>query len=130
MPMPVTVVPKAYDLVLWLIPRVNEFPRTQRFVLGARIEATALDLLDALVEAQYRRDKAAVLDRANALLMKLRYLLRLANDLHLLGTRRHEHVSERIEELGRMVGGWTKHQRARVSGIGTEDGGEDLQQTV
>jgi len=27
---PVTVVPKANDLVLWLIPRVNEFPRALR----------------------------------------------------------------------------------------------------
>jgi hypothetical protein len=36
---PVTVVPKAYDLVLWLIPRVNEFPRAQRPVLGERTSA-------------------------------------------------------------------------------------------
>jgi hypothetical protein len=50
------VVPRAFNLVLWLIPRVNEFPRAQRFVLGERIESTALDLLDVLVEAQYRSD--------------------------------------------------------------------------
>ena len=38
---PVTVVPKAYDLVLWLIPRVNEFPRAQRPVLGERTPAAS-----------------------------------------------------------------------------------------
>jgi len=38
---PVTVVPRAYDLVLWLIPRVNEFPRAQRFVLGERTPAAS-----------------------------------------------------------------------------------------
>jgi hypothetical protein len=36
---PVTVVPRAYDLELWLIPRVNESPRAQRFVLGERTPA-------------------------------------------------------------------------------------------
>jgi len=115
-PAPVTVVPKAYDLVLWLVPRVNEFPRAQRFVLGDRIETTALDLLDLLVEAQYRKDKLDLLWRANLTLVRLRHLLRLANDLHLLGGRRHEFVSERIEELGRMVGGWTRQQRGRSRG--------------
>ena len=111
---PVPVVPKAYDLVLWLIPRVNEFPRAQRFVLGERIENAALDLLDVLVEAQYRRDKVELLGRANLTLVRLRHLLRLANDLHLLGARRFEFVSEKIEELGRMVGGWSRQQRGRA----------------
>ena len=119
---PVTVVPKAYDLVLWLIPRVNEFPRAQRFVLGERIENAALDLLDVLVEAQYRRDKVELLGRANLTLVRLRHLLRLANDLHLLGARRFEFVSEKIEELGRMVGGWSRQQRGRAPGARAIEG--------
>lgn len=110
-----TVVPKAYDLVLWLVPRVNELPRAQRFVLGDRIEGTALDLLDVLVEAQYRRDKVALLWRANLLLVRLRHLMRLCNDLHLLGAGRYEFVSERIDEIGRMVGGWTRQQRGQAA---------------
>lgn len=130
MPAPVTVVPKAYDLVLWLIPRVNEFPRSQRFVLGERIESAALELLDTLVEAQYRRDKVHLLDRANLILVRLRHLLRLANDLHLLGARRHEFVSERLEEIGRMVGGWAKHQRGRGGRDHPEQAREDVPQAV
>jgi hypothetical protein len=118
----VTAVPKAYDLALWLVPRVNEFPRSQRFVLGDRIETTALDLLDALVEAQFRRDKLELLARANSLLVRLRHLLRLANDLHLLGARRYEFVSERIEELGRMIGGWSRQQQRRASSAMLEAG--------
>jgi hypothetical protein len=51
---PVTVVPRACDLVLWLIPLVNVYPRVQRFVLGEHIEATVLDLLDLLVETRGR----------------------------------------------------------------------------
>ena len=38
---PVTVVPRACDPVLWLIPRVNEFPRAQRPVLGERTPAAS-----------------------------------------------------------------------------------------
>ena len=38
---PVPVVPKACDLVLWLIPRVKQSPRAQRPVLGERTSAAA-----------------------------------------------------------------------------------------
>jgi hypothetical protein len=107
----VTIVPKVYDLILWLVPRVGEFPRAQRFLLGDRIQETALDLLDVLVEAQYRRQKLMLLAEANVKLTRLRHLLRLANDLHLLGARRYEYVAQHLEEIGRMIGGWTKQQQ-------------------
>jgi hypothetical protein len=126
----VTVVPKAYDLALWLIPRVNGFPRTQRFVLGDRIETAALDLLDLLVEAQFSREKRHLLHRANLVLVRLRHLVRLANDLHLLGARRYEHFSERVEEIGRMIGGWSRQQRARSAASAPEELREDVWSTL
>ena len=36
-----------YRVLLWLIPTVEKFPRKQKFVLGDRIENTALELLRA-----------------------------------------------------------------------------------
>ncbi len=33
------IVTKAYDLALWLLPRVNDFPRSYRFILGDGPEA-------------------------------------------------------------------------------------------
>ena len=35
-----------YQLLVWLIPTIARFPRTQKFVLGDRIETAALDVLD------------------------------------------------------------------------------------
>jgi len=39
----------------WLIPTLEKFPRAQRFLLGDRIESTALDVLERLIEATYTR---------------------------------------------------------------------------
>ena len=36
----------------------------------------------------------------------MRYLLRLAKDLNLLTVDSYGHAAERVEEIGRMVGGW------------------------
>ena len=35
-----------YRFVLWLVPAVEKFPRWQKFLLGDRLQATALDVLD------------------------------------------------------------------------------------
>ena len=44
---------KAYQFTLWLIPTVEKFPRTHKFVLGDRIETAALDVVEGLIEATY-----------------------------------------------------------------------------
>jgi len=40
-----------YQLVNWLIETVGRFPKAQKFLLGDRIQSTALDVLEALIEA-------------------------------------------------------------------------------
>ena len=55
-PTPIAVV-KAYDLVLWLLPKVEKFARSCRFTVGDRIVNLALDLLLVLVQAAYSAEK-------------------------------------------------------------------------
>jgi hypothetical protein len=64
--------------LLWLIPTLEKFPRAQRFLLGDRIEVTALDVLERLIEATFSRERRGLLQQANLGLEKLRHLLRLA----------------------------------------------------
>ena len=44
----VQAVPKLYDVILWLMGRVEKFPRSQKFTLGDRIVNISLDTLDLL----------------------------------------------------------------------------------
>ena len=94
--------------LLWLVPTVEKFPRAQKFLLGDRIQGTALDVLEALIEATYTRDRRAHLDRANLGLEKLRIFIRMACELRHLDLRRYEHAVRAIDEIGRLVGGWAK----------------------
>lgn len=109
---------KAYQFVVWLVPTVEKFPKGQKFLLGDRIQATALDVLEGLTEATYLREAGAVLRRVNLLLERLRLLLRLAKDLHYLDLRRYEFVARAVDEIGRLVGGWIKGLRPSASGAG------------
>nr|WP_294519618.1 hypothetical protein [uncultured Rhodopila sp.] len=62
-----------YQFMLWLIPTIDKFPRSQKFVLGDRIEAAALDVLDALIAATYTRGRDTMLANANLGLERLRF---------------------------------------------------------
>ncbi len=104
-----------YRFLLWLIPTVEKFPRSQKFLLGDRIQTGALDVHEALVEATYTQTRECALDAANLHLEKLRFLFRLAFDLRCLDARRYEHAARAIDEIGRLVGGWKKANRVSKS---------------
>jgi hypothetical protein len=43
-----------FQFLMWLVPAIEKFPRAQKFLLGDRIQTTALDILENLIEANYR----------------------------------------------------------------------------
>ena len=104
-----------YRFILWLVPTVEGFPRSQKFLLGDRIQQSALDVLESLVEATYTRQRGPHLRRANLGIEKLRFLLRLAHDLHYLDLRRYEHAARCLDETGRKIGAWSKVHHGKES---------------
>ena len=100
-----------YQLVKWLVPTVERFPRRQKFLLGDRIQNASLNGLERLVEATFTRHRGGLLNQVNVDLDKLRLLLRLARELGHLDARRYEHGARRLDEVGRLVGGWRKAHR-------------------
>ncbi len=99
---------KAFQFVVWLVPVLEKFPRSQKFLLADRMQAAALDLLETLIEATYTRDSRPLLRQANLLLERLRILGRLAKELKLLDLRRYEFLARTADEIGRLVGGWMR----------------------
>ena len=54
-----------YRFLLWLVPAVERFPRSRKLLLGDRIQRTALDVLEALIDATCTRQCGHHLARAN-----------------------------------------------------------------
>jgi len=100
---------------LWLLPRMAEFPKDQRFLLADRIEHTLLDVLERLIEAVYRKDKIPLLRQANLGLEKARFLMRMAKDMKYISLSRHTFFCKSTDEIGRMIGGWVKFQKLTKS---------------
>ncbi|MCK6691574.1 MAG: diversity-generating retroelement protein Avd [Thermoanaerobaculia bacterium] len=99
-----------YDLLLYIVPCLQKFPRSQKFVLADRLQNNLTGLLELLIEAYYSRDerKRAALQTANLQIEKTRYLVRLAKDLHCLDLRRYELIAGKLNEIGVQTGAWLK----------------------
>lgn len=100
---------KTYDFILWLIPLTLKFPKSQRFLLAERLSKMALDFYDLILEAVMTPEgEAENLLAADHLLTKIRLYVRLSYDLKCFNIGQFEHASLRIDELGRLLGGWIK----------------------
>ena len=99
---------KWYDYAKWLLERVENIPKSQRFVLGQRLADGAMDVMELLVEAAYTRDKKELLQQANRKLEVLRWLVRMAKDRGFFTPAQYRFSSEAMTECGRMLGGWIK----------------------
>ena len=101
---------RTFDMLAWLLPATNNFPRTYRHSFTQRLLEAAFDLSEYLQEANLRHGQARLerLTRADEALDKLRHYLRLAARLNWLGPGQYEHVAAMVAEIGRLLGGWRK----------------------
>ncbi len=102
------VVEKHYKLILWILPKIANFPKDQRFLLADRIEVILLDILEHLIEAVYSKEKKEILTRANLKLERLRFMMRIAKDMHYVNIKGYDYFCQSALEIGRMIGGWRK----------------------
>ena len=100
---------RTYDLLAWLLPATNHFPRAYRHTITRRLLDAALDLRERIEEANLRQsERLALLRLADEALAKLRVYLRLAARFGWLNDGQYEHVSLIVAEVGRLLGGWQK----------------------
>ncbi|MBL8528805.1 MAG: diversity-generating retroelement protein Avd [Burkholderiales bacterium] len=98
------------DLLVWLLPKSEKFPRTYRFTVTQRMMDAALDCQEAVFAAQSHRGETRKVNLRNAdeALNRLRLYLRLAHRWQWLSDGQYEHAAEQVAEIGKLLGGWIK----------------------
>jgi hypothetical protein len=104
------ILTRTFDLLAWLLPKLERFPRLYRPTVTQRMMDAALDFQETLFDAQSQggSTRQRHLRQADAALNKLRLYLRLAHRWHWLNDGQYQHVSTMVAELGRLLGGWTR----------------------
>ena len=100
---------------------LNHFPKAERHALACRVRNTAYEMFDLMVESQKRYQKKTSLTNLDIAHERLRMQLHLAYELgyfrfkdgRLLDDaasqtegRRYTLISQMVDEIGRMIGGW------------------------
>lgn len=101
---------RLFELLAWLLPKSETFPRAHRHTVTQRLMDAALDTQEAVFEAAGRRgpERLSALQSADVALNRLRLYLRLAHHWHWLSDGQYQHVSQMVAEIGRLLGGWLK----------------------
>lgn len=86
------------------------FPKSDKYSLGEKIKNLILEVLELLIEAEATKKdwKEPILNKASRKLNLLKILIRLTNEIKILDNKKYLDSEERLQEIGRMIGGWIK----------------------
>ncbi len=78
--------------------------------MGAKIDALFIDTIELLFIASYlgKEQKLPYLQKAGGKLDLLKFFLQIAWELKTLDNKKYIILSEQLNEIGKMTGGWIK----------------------
>lgn len=88
----------------------NDFPKNRRYVLGSKIEHYFLEFLESIFTSLYLppQQKIVRLTIAIATLDSIKFFLQIAWEYKCIPNEKYIILSEQLNEIGRMLGGWKK----------------------
>jgi hypothetical protein len=105
------------ELTGWTLARTAGLPKSHRFTFGQRLDNLTLDALALVVRALYSPPaaKRPLLTELNLQIELLRVLWRLVHDQHWISQQQLLFVTGRLDEIGRMTGGWLRQLEGRTA---------------
>lgn len=99
-----------YDLIKEVHVLRKAFSKSEKYSLGETLERALLDTLLHIIRAGNSRQewKVAAIDDALAKLEESKILARLAHDLKEISDKQYQSITESMQKIGRMLGGWRK----------------------
>lgn len=102
------ILQKIFDMMEYAYPALAQFPKSEKFALVSDIKHSMDILLERCIEAQKKYHKKTTLQDMDVEIMKLRAYIRLSFRLGFLPQKKYEVWSEKVVEIGKMLGGWIK----------------------
>jgi len=85
-------------------------PKKDKYALGEKLQKITLDFMELLITAgnKPKDEKHPFLELANTKLEILKITIRLTHEVKAIPTNKYHSLEERLQEIGRMLGGWIK----------------------
>ena len=102
------ILQKTFDMMEYAYGALAQFPKSEKYALATDIKRCMDSVLGYCIEAQKKYHKRTTLQNMDVELAKLRAYIRLAFNLKFLPPKKYEIWSEKVVEIGKMLGGWIK----------------------
>ncbi|MDO9399140.1 MAG: four helix bundle protein [bacterium] len=108
-PLPIVINKEKEAYQYWQALHRN-FPKTERFSIGQKISQTFIEVLELNFTASYLapEQKIILLTKTSSRLDVLKFFVQLTWESKLIPTEKYIELSKKLEEIGRMLGGWRK----------------------
>lgn len=102
---------------------ILHFPKIHRYSLGAKIDSLLCEIICYISSALFvkKEHKAVHIQKAIQLLDTVKLLLRVANSVDALDAKKFTALSEKLFEVGRMLGGWHNQVLAQTEKENSRD---------
>lgn len=87
-----------------------KFSKTSKYTLGAKIDNLFIEIIENIFTASYlpSGQKLPLLQKAGAKLDVLKMFLQISWEIKALDNNKYIRLSEQVNEIGKMLGGWSK----------------------
>lgn len=99
---------KLTDMIEYAYPILAQYPKSEKFTLVADIKHIMLDALRYCVKVGKKKAKKTALYDLDTELATLKRFIRISYNLRFLSMQHYKVWSEKVAEIGRMVGGMIK----------------------
>lgn len=85
-------------------------PRLTRFTLGSKIDNLFTDCIELTLMASYaeKENKLGIIKRLSVKFDALKFFIKLLWELKALDNNKYTQISLRLNDIGKMIGGWLK----------------------
>ena len=106
-----------HDLLEWLVPHLEGWPRPQRFLLARQTLDSATAFYRLLLRARKVEGaaRAEMLLQADVELETLKAMLRLGHERRYMSLGQYQHISAMLLNIGQQLGGWRKATQGRLA---------------
>ena len=89
---------------------VPNIPKDSRYTIGSKIDTLFLETVELVFTASYlgRGQKQPHLQKAAARFDVLKFFLQILWEIKALDNKKYVMLSEKLDEIGRMLGGWLR----------------------
>ena len=99
------------DFLNWIYPVISRMPRSEKYTLGKRLEETAIEIMEGIIQGNYEINKIETLANLRVKLEILQVEIRTLKNIGVFSLKQYKFSSQSLNELKRILFGWMKSSK-------------------